>query len=84
MSIASAQRDARDRSSVVRWSRCRLWTVRRNHRILSAEVVHADRQFQLRFFAQGILFLWHPCPDVDEALEYAEMVRDDLAADRWR
>ena len=67
----------------VRWHRCRLWTVRRQNRNVSAEVVPADGQWQLRFFAQGILFLWHPCPKLEEALDYAEMVRDDLATERW-
>ena len=67
-----------------RWQyRYRLWTIRQNHRTLSAEVVRENGQWQLRLFSQGVLFLWHPCHRLDFALEYAEMIREDLAGERW-
>lgn len=63
---------------------CRLWTLRQNNRRISAEVVWAEGEWHLRVFAQGILFMWHPCPRLEAALQYAEMIRDDCAHDRWR
>jgi hypothetical protein len=64
--------------------RYRLWTIRQKGRTLSAEVVCMHRQWHLRLFAQGILFLSHPCEQLDIALEYADLIRDDFAGERWR
>jgi hypothetical protein len=72
-----------DSPAVARWHRYRLWTIQRDKRTLSAEVVRVDGQWHLRFFAQGILFLWHSCRRLDVALEYAELIRKDLASERW-
>ena len=66
-----------------RWHRYRLWTVRHNNRRISAEVVRVDERWHLRLFAQGVLFLWHPCQRLDVALEDAETIREDLASERW-
>lgn len=84
MTNTNAHHDGADSSIGVRCRRYRLWTVRQNNRRLSAEVVRVDEHWHLRFFAQGILFIWHPCQQLDMALEYAEMIREDLALDRWR
>ena len=84
MTNTDAPHDGGEASLVVRWHRCRLWTIRQKNRTLSAEIVRVDDHWHLRFFAQGILFIWHPCQQLDIAMEYAEMVREDLALDRWR
>jgi hypothetical protein len=75
--------DAGDTLVAARWHRCRLWTIRQNNRKLGAEIVRMDEHWHLRLFAQGVLFLWHPCQQLDLALEYAEMIREDLARDGW-
>ncbi len=67
-----------------RWQhRYKLWTLRDNNRTLSAEAVRVNEEWHLRLFAQGILFLWHPCQRLDLVLEYAEMIRGDLSGERW-
>jgi hypothetical protein len=73
---------AADSVVVAGGQRYRLWTIQRNRRKLSAEVARVNGQWHLRLFAQGILFLWHPCERLDVALEYSELIRDDLASER--
>ena len=64
-------------------TRYSLWTIGENNRTLSAEAVRVDEQWHLRLFAQGTLFLWHPCQRLDVALDYARRIRDDFARERW-
>jgi hypothetical protein len=54
-----------------------------NHRRLTAEVVRAERHWELRLFAQGVLFLWYACDERDAALAYADLIREDLEGDHW-
>lgn len=63
--------------------RYQLWTMRRNNRTVSAEVVSADGEWQLRIFAQNILFLWHPSPQLEAALDLAQVIRADLVDEHW-
>jgi len=59
-------RSASQATADTRWHRCRLWTLRQRNRWVSAEVVWTDGEWHVRLFAQGILFLWQPCPPHQE------------------
>jgi hypothetical protein len=63
--------------------RTTLWTLRKNNRRLTAEVVSVDGHWELRLFAQGVLFLWHACAEREVAVACAGLIQQDCADDHW-
>ena len=63
--------------------RVTLWTLRKQCRRLTAELVRVDNHWEVRFFAQGILFLWHTCLTCDAALAYATLIQEECLQDHW-
>jgi hypothetical protein len=66
-----------------RLHRVTLWTLRKQCRRLTAELVRVDNHWEVRFFAQGILFLWHTCLTGDAALAYATLIQEACLQDHW-
>jgi hypothetical protein len=60
-----------------------LWTLHQKNRRLTAEVVSANGGWELRLFAKGVLFIWHPCATRDAAVAFADMIRRDMEGDHW-
>jgi len=61
--------------------RITLFTLRRHTRRFTAEVVSADSRWELRRFAQEVMFVWIACATRDEASAYAHRIQDDFARD---
>ena len=61
-----------------------LWILHQNTRRITAEVWRTNGEWELRLFGQGLLITWRRFAQRASAIEYADLIYQDLQGDDWR